>query len=374
MAHKKAQATWTVEETPQGRRIRLSGHWNLLTRLQDKRKIARQFETLAAQPLIWDLQNIDALDGEGALVLWHTWGGKLPQHLLCRADQKQWFERLANLPPMPPPPKWSPLYPLEILGKKLLTLVRDVSGIFILIGQLMLDFGYTVSHPRLIPWTEISAGVYKIGASSMLLLGAMGFLVGMVMTYQVAESLVHYGANTLIVNVLGLAMMRELGPVSASLIVMARSGSSITAGIGAMHIADEILALRAFGASPTQRLILPKVIAMIVTVPLLVVWTDFMGMLGGVITTDFTLGIGYKYFLQALPESVPWVNFWIGLGKGVLFGFLIATVASYFGLKIRSSTESLSQQTTNSVVTGLSLIIVIDAFSGSLLTNVGLYQ
>ena len=99
-----------------------------------------------------------------------------------------------------------------------------------------------------------------------------------------------------------------------------------------------------------------------------------MGMLGGVITTDFTLGIGYKYFLQALPESVPWVNFWIGLGKGVLFGFLIATVASYFGLKIRSSTESLSQQTTNSVVTGLSLIIVIDAFSGSLLTNVGLYQ
>jgi phospholipid/cholesterol/gamma-HCH transport system permease protein len=207
----------------------------------------------------------------------------------------------------------------------------------------------------------------------MLLLGTMGFLIGMVMTYQLTESLVHYGANTLIVNVLGLAMMRELGPVSASLIVMARSGSSITAGIGAMHIEDELLALRAFGASPTQRLILPKLIAMMITVPLLVVWTDFMGMLGGIITTDFTLDIGYKYFVQRLPESVPWINFWIGLGKGVLFGFLIAVMSSYFGLKIRSSTYSLSEQTTNSVVAGLSLIIVIDAFSGSLLTNVGLY-
>jgi len=369
-------ASWKLEETPQGLCISLSGQWNLLTRLDETRKIVKGFNTfpLPPQQLVWDLRNIEALDSEGALVLWYTWDRKFPNKLLCHADQKQWFERLADLPPMSPMPRWSLSYPLNWFGMRLAGIVRDVGGMFILVGQLILDFGYTLIHPRLIPWREISAGVYEIGASSMLLLGTMGFLVGMVMTYQLTASLVHYGANTLIVNLLGLSMMRELGPVSASLIVMARSGSSFTAGIGAMQITDELLALRAFGTSPTQRLILPKLIAMIITVPLLVVWTDFMGMLGGIITTDFTLGIGYKYFLQRLPESVPWINFWIGLGKGVLFGFLIAVMSSYFGLKIRPSTYSLSQQTTNSVVAGLSLIIVIDAFSGSLLTNVGLYR
>ena len=140
-----------------------------------------------------------------------------------------------------------------------------------------------------------------------------------------------------------------------------------------MHLTDEIAALRAFGASPTQRLILPNVIAMVISVPLLVVWTDFMGMLGGILTADFSLGIGYQLFMERLPEAVPWINFWIGLGKGVLFGFLIATVSSYFGLKIRANTDSLSEQTTNSIVAGLTLIIVLDAFSGTLLTNVGLY-
>ena len=349
---KNKQAGWELEKTPQGLCVYLSGQWNLLTRLEEKRNIVKQFETLPSPPqqLIWDLQNIETLDSEGALVLWHTWGEKLPKQLLCRPDQQQWFERLANLPPFVPPPPWSIFYPFELFGKQLVEIVRDVGGVLVLIGQLMLDFGYTITHPRLIPWKEISAGIYKIGASSMILLGAIGFLIGVVITYQIAMSLVRFGANTLVVNVLGLSIMRELGPIAASLIVMGRNGSAITAGIGAMHLTDEIAALRAFGASPTQRLILPNVIAMVISVPLLVVWTDFMGMLGGILTADFSLGIGYQLFMERLPEAVPWINFWIGLGKGVLFGFLIATVSSYFGLKIRANTDSLSEQTTNSIV------------------------
>jgi phospholipid/cholesterol/gamma-HCH transport system permease protein len=368
------KAGWQIEDTPEGRCIKLSGHWNLLAKGQEKRRIARQLQSLP-QPrqLIWDLEGIEALDSTGTLLLWHTWGDNFPKELRCRPDQRRWFERLSNLPPFTTPPPWRPWHSITRLGEQLTAIAGDVWGVLLLVGRLMLDLAYTVAHPRLIPWKEISAGIYKIGASALILLGAIGFLIGMVMTYQLATSLQRFGANTMIVNLLGLSMMRELGPVATALIVMGRSGSAITAGIGAMHLTEELDALRAFGSSPTQRLVLPKVIAMALSIPLLVVWTDFVGILGGMIVSDVSLGVKYQLFMVRLVETVPWVNFWIGMGKGFIFGMIIATLASYFGLKIQANTESLSQQTTNSVVTGLTLIIVIDALAGVLLTNVGLY-
>jgi phospholipid/cholesterol/gamma-HCH transport system permease protein len=367
-------ASWEIKQTPQGDCIYLSGQWNLLTRLKEKREVVKRFNTLPPpQQLSWDLQDIEILDSEGALVLWHTWGETLPKNLTCRPDQRHWFERLEHLPPMQRPPPWSLWQPFELLGRQLVEIANNTIQMLLLIGQLMLDFLYSLAHPRLIPWKEISASIYKIGASSMLLLGVIGVLIGSVMTFQIAKSLMHFGANTLVVKLLGLSLLRELAPLAVSLIIMGRNGSAITAGIGAMQLTEEIAALRAFGTSPTQRLVLPKMIAMAMSIPMLVVWTDFMSIVGGMLMADYSLNIGYRLFMQHLMEDVPWVNFWIGVIKGIFFGLLIATVSSYFGLKIRANTISLSDETTNAVVTGLAAIIVIDAVSGTLLTDVGLY-
>lgn len=373
MTHTSQEAVWEIVEAPGGRTVRLAGYWNLLAKGRKRERLAAALkEVQNPAQLGWDLTRVDVIDSAGALLLWHLWGRTVPREFNCRPEHRQWFKRLENLPPGRKAGKWGLWRPLDGLGGQLARIFRDAGGMFVLVGRLMLDFGYTLAHPRLMPWKEISASIYRTGTSALPLLGTVGVLIGIVMTYQLAMSISKFGANTMIVGLLGLSMMRELGPVITALIVIGRTGSTITAGIGAMHVTEEFDALRAFGSSPTQRLIMPNVIGMAISIPLLVVWTDFAGLVGGIVAADASLGVGYKMFVERLPEAVPWVNFWIGLGKGVLFGLIIATVSSYFGLKIRANTESLRQETTNSVVTGLTLILILDATSGALLTNVGL--
>lgn len=373
MSQTSQQATWEVVEAQGERTVRLGGYWNLLAKGRQRQRLAGALKAIPSpERLHWDLTKIDVIDSAGALLLWHLWGKTMPKALNCRPEHRQWFNRLEKLPPWKKTREWHLSRLLYSLGEQLARIFRNVGGMFMLVGRLLLDFGYTLAHPRLMPWKEISANIYHTGTSALPLLGTVGVLIGIVMTYQLAMSISKFGANTMIIGLLGLSMLRELGPVITALIVIGRTGSTITAGIGAMHVTEEFDALRAFGSSPTQRLIMPSVIGMAISIPLLVVWTDIAGMIGGILAADVSLGVGYKLFLERLPEAVPWVNFWIGLGKGVLFGMIIATVSSYFGLKVRANTESLKQETTNSVVTGLTLVLVLDATAGALMTNVGL--
>lgn len=370
MTSKGSQPGWQREDDS---RIRLSGAWNLLIESAHRNRLRRELGELdSPNRYRWNLLDIDALDSGGALLLWEVWGRKLPEALDCREDQRHWFERLkqSEQPEVPRPSHVTAA--LDRFSSGMLAILHAVGGILLLIGQLMVDLAYCISHPRVVPWREISATIYRTGATSMLLLGGVGFMIGLVMTIQIGMTLQKFGANTMIIGMMGLAVLRELGAVITAIILAGRSGSAITAGIGAMHITQEYNALRAFGASPSLRLVLPRVVGMAVAVPLLVVWTDFTALLGAAITSEWYLGVGYKLFFARLPESVPIVDFWIGLGKGVVFGLLIALVASYFGLSAEANTQSLSRHTTLSVVTALTLILVFDASSGAMLTNVGL--
>ncbi|HET9818187.1 MAG TPA: ABC transporter permease, partial [Rhodanobacteraceae bacterium] len=169
------------------------------------------------------------------------------------------------------------------------------------------------------------------------------------------------------------AVPRELGPVVVGLIMAGRAGSAMTASIGAMHITEEYNALRAFGSSPSLRLALPRVVGAAVSMLLLVVWTDMATLLGSALAAPAALGINYRLFLEQFVQQVQIVNFWIGLGKGALFGAVIALVGCYFGMSASPDTESLSRNTTLSVVTSLTLVLLIDASLGAALTNVGLF-
>jgi phospholipid/cholesterol/gamma-HCH transport system permease protein len=155
-------------------------------------------------------------------------------------------------------------------------------------------------------------------------------------------------------------------------ILAGRSGSAMTAGIGSMHLTGEYDALRAFGSSPSLRLALPRVVGATITLPLLVVWTDFAALIGGAVTAQMDLGVGFKLFLAQLPQQIQIVNFWIGLAKGALFGLTIALIGCWFGMSAPPDTAGLSRHTTLSVVTSLTLILLFDASSGALLTHVGL--
>jgi phospholipid/cholesterol/gamma-HCH transport system permease protein len=199
----------------------------------------------------------------------------------------------------------------------------------------------------------------------------VGFLIGVVLSYLSGKQLKLYGADVFIVNILGLSIIRELGPVLAAVLVAGRSGSSMTAQLGVMRVTQELDALSVMGISHTLRLVLPKVIALAVSMPLIVLWTSAMALIGGIVASDIQLGIGYALFLERLPKAVPIANLWLGLAKGAVFGSLIAIIACHYGLRVEPNTESLGAGTTTSVVVSITTVIIVDAIFAIAFSNVG---
>jgi phospholipid/cholesterol/gamma-HCH transport system permease protein len=226
-------------------------------------------------------------------------------------------------------------------------------------------------QPLLRPWREFSAGIYSIGAQALGITAMVGFLIGVVLSYLSAEQLRLVGADTFIINVLGVGIIRELGPVICSVLVAGRSGSAITAQLGVMRVTEELDALSVMGISNSLRLILPKMAALAVALPLLILWTSGVALLGGAVAARIELGMSFLQFFAGLPAAVPEVNLWLGVGKGVVFGVLIALVACHFGLRIQPNTESLAAGTTRSVVTSITAVIVADAIFAVIFSDVG---
>jgi phospholipid/cholesterol/gamma-HCH transport system permease protein len=168
-----------------------------------------------------------------------------------------------------------------------------------------------------------------------------------------------------------MSIIRELGPLLAAILVAGRSGSSITAQLGVMRVTEELDAMLVMGISHGYRLIMPKVLALAVSMPLLVVWTDAMALIGGAVSAKVELDLAGGYFIQKLPSAVPVVNYTIGLLKGATFGMLIALVSCHFGLRIKPNTESLGRGTTTSVVTAITVVILADAVFAITFSGVG---
>jgi phospholipid/cholesterol/gamma-HCH transport system permease protein len=241
-----------------------------------------------------------------------------------------------------------------------------------MIGQLVLDVAHLLAHPYRIPWREISANIYRTGAQALGITALVGFLIGVVLSYLSGKQLKLYGADVFIVNILGMSIIRELGPMLAAILIAGRSGSSMTAQLGVMRVTQELDALSVMGISHTLRLVLPKVIALSLSMPLIVLWTSAMALIGGIVASEIQLDIGYALFLERLPNAVPIANLWLGLAKGAVFGALIAIIACHFGLRVKPNTESLAAGTTTSVVVSITAVIVVDAIFAISFSNVGI--
>jgi phospholipid/cholesterol/gamma-HCH transport system permease protein len=270
-----------------------------------------------------------------------------------------------------PPRRLDVLAPVRALGGGVLAAGEHALQMVQLFGQLLLDAAAIVPRPRLRPWREFSASIYTIGTQALAITALVGFLIGVVLSYLSAEQLRLVGADIFIVNILGVGIIRELGPVVCSILIAGRSGSAITAQLGVMRVTEELDALSVMGISKTLRLILPKVAAIAVALPLLVLWTCAVALLGGAVSAKFQLGMSYFQFFSSLPAAVPEFNLWLGVAKGVVFGVLIALVACHFGLRIKPNTESLAAGTTRSVVTSITAVIVADAILAVIFSDVG---
>jgi phospholipid/cholesterol/gamma-HCH transport system permease protein len=358
----------------QGRtRVRLSGDWTLATLPLPLAELDSRLRALAAKESLWDLQAIEHIDSVGALLLWRAWGRLWPESIEASPAQRSALERAAAIVGDRRSKRRAPRHEaLVALGRLLLSAGKNLCEIVALVGQLLLDIGYLFIHPRDIPWREFSANLYKSGAQALPVTALVGFLIGVVLSYLSSLQLKTFGADIYIVNLLGISIIRELGPVIVAVLVAGRSGSAMTAQIGVMRVTEEIDALATMGISRSLRLVLPKVAALSVAMPLLVVWCSAAGIVGGMVSANLEMGLSYGFFIDALPKVVPVANLWIGIGKGVFFGMLIALTACHFGLKVRPNTESLSAKTTTAVVTAITVVIVVDAVFAILTRNLGL--
>lgn len=358
-----------------GERIEAAGRWTALS-MSSRERWSELSESLARMPasgsMRWDLRPIEQLDHIGAQLLWNHWNQTWPAQLDMDAQHKAVLDQVAqytcSLPVDPPPTLRERFRNFSHNGPRALIVARDFTR---LIGQLAIDIGTLIRAPHRGPWRDFSGQLYQFGATAMPITALVGLLIGIVLAYLTSQQLRNYGAETFIVNILGLSLVRELGPVLAAVLIAGRSGSAITAQIGVMRVTEELDAMRVMGIHHGFRLVMPRVLALAIAMPLISMWTSMAALFGGMIAADLSLGISPAYFLQALPRAVPIGNLWLALGKSAVFGVMIALVACYFGMKVKPNTESLGRGTTSSVVTSITMVILIDALFALLFRGVG---
>ncbi|MDB5800672.1 MAG: ttg2B [Rhodocyclales bacterium] len=349
----------------------LHGHWTLAC-MRPHLAALRRILASSSGDLAWDLSGVERLDSFGALLLWRTWGKRYPEMLILPDLLRHAFERIEHPADADSPAAGNKVSRLLARGGQgLLGFLDHLHGMVELIGQVSTELWRLPKHPREIPWLETSAAFYKTGVQALPIAALLGFLIGIVLSYLSALQLQNFGAETFLINILGFGVIRELGPVLVSILVAGRSGSAITAQLGVMRVTEEIDALAAMGVSRHQRLILPKVVALTLVMPLLVAWTSALALVGGALAAKMQLNIDLVSFFERLPSVVPVGNIGIGLGKGAVFGMTIAMIGCHYGLRVKPNTESLSANTTSSVVSSITAVIIIDAIFAVLTRTLG---
>jgi phospholipid/cholesterol/gamma-HCH transport system permease protein len=363
------------QSPPQGTgAVVLQGQWTAAQLAEPQAWAALQRELPGSQAAqAWDLRAVQRLDHTGAQLLWNSWGRRWPAQLATLPAQRAVLERVARYSvPLPPPEHHGLGYGWLALGRQVLRVFGHLLGMLRLVGQLTLDFGRLLRAPQHGPWRDFSGHLYHIGATALPITALVGFLIGVVLAYLMAQQLRLFGADPYIVNIMGISVIRELGPVLAAILIAGRSGSTITAQIGVMRVTEEIDAMRVLGIPRGFRLVLPRVLAMGVAMPLISVWTTLASLLGGVLASDLTMDVSPAYFITALPDAVQISNLTLATAKSAVFGVLIALVGCHFGLRVKPNTESLGQGTTASVVVSITGVILVDALFAVVFRNVGI--
>ena len=336
--------------------------------------LSRQLADLpASADLAWNLDQLQWLDHVGAQLLWNHWGRAWPQRITVDERQRALLERAERYSTAAPAPqRWNLLEEIDDLGKLVMHGLGHAHQLLLLVGQLALDLLRVLRAPRRAPWRDISGHLYSMGATAMPITALVGFLIGVVLAYLMSLQLRQFGAESFIVNILGVSLIRELGPMLAAILVAGRSGSAITAQIGVMRVTEELDAMRVMGIPHGFRLVLPRAVALALAMPLIAVWTTLAALAGGMLAADIAMDVSPAYFMQALPGAVEAANLTLALSKSVVFGLLIALVGCHWGLRVKPNTQSLGAGTTASVVTSITVVIVVDALFAIAFKTVGI--
>lgn len=253
------------------------------------------------------------------------------------------------------------LTPLARLGYLFLHHLEQVTGMLAFIGEAALAALRVVRQPARFRLRPLLHNIQGAGFDALPIVGLLSFLMGVVVSYQGAEQLARYGASIFVADLVGLSMLREMAPLLTAIIVAGRSGSAFTAQIGTMKVTEEVDAMRTIGIAPMELLVLPKILALMIAVPLLTVYADVMGVIGGMVMAKSQLGINFEDFLARFDDAVRLSSYLVGIGKALMFAVIVGLVGCFQGFQVSGSADSVGQQTTVSVVQAIFLVIVVDA-------------
>lgn len=354
---------------PTSQSLTLSGPWTAL-RLQNVIPQLDEIKTSSKVKITADCSKIEALDTSGAWIL---------NKLLTRFHNENIDITLQGLNPIfarlldviaeqivneKHQPKLSPeVSPpfFEKFGRRVIETSKQVVAFFAFVGESAIALIGCITHPSRFRWRSILSNIQSSGFDALAIVGLLAFLLGVVVAYQGADQLKQYGANIFVVDLIGLSMLREFAPLITAIIVAGRSGSAYAAQIGTMVVTEEIDAMRTLGISPQEMLVLPKFIALVISLPLLTLFADMLGLLGGAIMAKTQLGIGYSEFIDRFVYVVTPTTLMLGIGKALVFAGIIVIVGCFQGFLTKGGANSVGQQTTRSVVQSIFLVVVADA-------------
>ncbi|MDG6078003.1 ABC transporter permease [Erythrobacter litoralis] len=259
----------------------------------------------------------------------------------------------------------------EAIGEKVYNGRRGFMGVLGFLGALLVAAGNVIRHPSRFRSLALVRQMELVGVSALPIVGLMSFLIGVVIAQQGAVQLAQFGAETLTVNLVGRITLRELGVLMTAIMVAGRSGSAFAAQLGTMKLTEEVDAMRTIGISPMEALVIPRILAAIIMMPLLGFYACATAIIGGAVIGDVMLGIPFWTFLFRIQEVVPTYDLWVGLIKAPVFGLIVSLAGCYHGMKVENDSEQVGLRTTMAVVTGIFAVIVLDAFFAVFFTKVG---
>ena len=260
----------------------------------------------------------------------------------------------------------------ETIGKQVYEIYKESINFINFVGKVFYFFIYSILNPNKIRFKAMLKYIDTSAVNALLIVGVTSFLVGVVIAYQGAVQLEKFGANIFIVEMICITMFREIAPLVTAIVIAGRSASSYTAEIGAMKITDEIDAMRTMDFEPTLFLVLPRIFALVIVLPLLVFFADIIGIFGGMVIAYVDLDITFAEFVNRMGQEVPVKHLLIGVFKSIFFGVAIAIIGCYRGFQVQNNTTSIGKFTTISVVNAIFVVIALNAIFSVILTQIGI--
>ena len=357
------------------------GVWTVNSLQGALKSLAEYASAIRKTSIQWDVSGVEKIDSAGIALIFHYCDFLQTRHCSIEiTGQKPEFQELYDLlrPMVSGQPEIKPslfsrwLLPLRKLGESVTNFWHDILAFLSFVGENFIALLLTVRYPSSIRFAAIVKNIEEAGVRALPIITLTSFLIGVVIAYQGAVQLQKFGANIFIVDMIGISITRELAPLITAIVVAGRTGSSYTAQLGTMKITEEIDAMRIMGFEPHRFLVLPRIIALMISLPLMIFFADIIGIAGGMVVSNIHLNISYAEFINRLQNVLEIKHVWIGLVKGPFFAWLIAITGCFRGLQVSRNTESIGRYTTISVVNAIFLVIACDALFSVVLTKLGI--